>query len=254
MQGRSLVRASLFIVSALALLAAAGACGYESQYVAPADGRPRVVWGPGNDPAIELAGAPPSPDCAAALRQITGREVMPTMTGSVELPSAGQPGYVVTGGVWTPRYYGPPIYIGTPGLAPRFLRPPIFSPSLFVARTAINASRPRMSSGLGGGGIGGGGGGGFRIKGGSGGGGGGDAGKGLLILAALAIMVIPAVDIGVAAARPESSTKSAQATDLVNAYNDLMRSPGSPCSVYDAPPPSGFAPDPSVGVAPGGVQ
>jgi hypothetical protein len=252
MQGRSLLRVPLLIMSALALVAAAGACGYDSQYVAPMDGRPRVVWGPGNDPAVEMAGAAPTGNCGAALRQITGQGSIRTMNGIVDLPSSPlepgyfQPGYGVVGGVWAPRYYGPPIVIVTPGLAPRFLRPPIFSPSLLVSRSIVSS----------GGGFSGGGGG-FRMRGGSGGGSG-DAGKGVLILAALAIMVLPAIDIGLAAARPESSTKSAEATDIVNAWNDLMRSPGSPCSLYDAPPPPdampGAMPAPMPAPMPGGAS
>jgi len=210
------------VAGALGLLLGAGACGYESSYVAPADGRPRVVWGAKNQPTVELSGVFPSADCAAELRRLTGQSELVTTTGPVDLPESSAPAasYVISGGFWTPRYYGPPIVIVTPGVVPFFPRPPIFSPSLLLA-SAIVSSRSHGKSFGGGSSFG-------------GGGLGKDAGKGLLILAVLAVAVLPAIDIGLAAAHPESAGKSSAAIDLANAYNDLLRTPGSPCSAFAA--------------------
>lgn len=229
---------SLFPSCLLTVLAATGAllgmggCSYQSTYAVPADGRPRVIWGPDNQPVAELAGAGAllSPECAAELRHLTGHAKLRTPAGSIDLPeSAPVPAYSIYrdgGGYWTPRYYGSPIVIVTPGIAPLMGRPPLFSPSLFVARAVL-----RPGGGFSGGLHVGGGGGGGR----GGGGGSGNLGNAGLVLAALAIAVLPAIDIGLAAAHPESAGQTSEAIDLVNAYNDLMRSGGSPCSAEMAP-------------------
>ncbi len=221
------------------------ACGYTSQYQAPSDGRARVVWGKDDDPVIELSGSLPDATCATALQQITGHSVMPTTAGNIDLPAAAPTGYSMarSEGYWAPRYYGPQIIVVQPGFAPLLPRPPLFSPSLAITEAILRSRGP--SGGIGS--IGhpgavrvGGGGGGPSIGRGGGGGGSGRLDGAALALLAVAIMVIPAIDIGLAAARPESSRQSARAIDLVNAYNDLMRSPGAPCSTFspplDAPP------------------
>lgn len=229
------------VLAATGMLLGIGGCSYQSAYVAPADGRPRVVWGPDNQPIAELAGAGAllSPECGAELRHLTGHAKLPTAAGAIELPeNVAIPAYSIYrdgreggGGYWTPRYYGSPIVIVTPGIAPLLGRPPIFSPSLFIARSVL-----RPGGGFGGGlRVGGGG------SGGRSGGGSGNLGNAGLVLAALAIAVLPAIDIGLAAAHPESASQTSEAIDLVNAYNDLMRSGGSPCSPYlaAAPEPGG---------------
>jgi len=229
------------------------ACGYTSQYQAPADGRARVVWGPSNDPIVEVAGLSPPPACAATLRQITGQTDMMTTAGHVELPEGGTPvsgPLWIGGGYWVPRYYGPPIIVTHPGLAPPFLRPPLFSPSLTIAEALLRSRSVGSIGSIGGvrspGGA-------VRLGGGGGGGGGSRMDAAALALVALAVMVLPAIDIGLAAARPESSSRSAQAIDLVNAYNDLLRSPGTACSLYAvAPPVSPVAPSPYAAPPAGG--
>lgn len=225
-----------FLLSVVCLLGAAGACSYHSEYIAPQDGRPRVVF-EGSNPHVELAGAALTEECGMAIKQLSGHNSFGTGQGLVEFPDREAPRYIgggpliVTGGYWVPRYYGPSIYVGSPGLVPRFLRPPIFfSPSMMIARAAvprISVWRPGMPVRIGGGGGGG-------SIGRSGGGGSGDLGKGALLLAIVALTIIPAIDIGLAAGRPESASTSSTSTDVVNVYNDLMRSPGSPCSMYEA--------------------
>lgn len=229
------------------------ACGYTSQYQAPADGRARVVWGPGDDPIVELSGSLPDTMCAMTLQQITGHREMYTTQGSVALPSPPSPenySLAVSTGYWVPRYYGSPIVVFRPGLAPFLPRPPLFSPSLAITEAILRSRGP--SGGIGGIGAapsisGGRGGsvGGLR----SGGGGSGRLDGAAMVLVALAVMALPAIDIGLAASTPESSSKSARAIDLVNAYNDMMRSPGAPCSTFQ--PPLGEGGD--AGMPPGGA-
>lgn len=200
-------------------------CSYSSSYTAPTDGRPRVVW-VDDSPAVDLAGSQISADCGGELRRITQHETMPTRAGNMALPERYVPSYSFGVGseFWVPRYYGPQIYIVRPGFAPPLIRPPLFLPSL-VRPGSIHLAAP--SGGHGGGGMG-------RI--GTGGGGGGNVGKGAAILVVLAVSVMPAIAIGLAASTPESPTRSAQAIDLVNAYNDLARSSGTPCSFVGGAP------------------
>ena len=60
----------------------------------------------------------------------------------------------------------------------------------------------------------------------------GDSGKMWAILAAVALVIMPAVALGLALSRPEDSDTNAEAIDQVNAYNDLLRSAGSPCATW----------------------
>jgi hypothetical protein len=196
----------------IAALVFTSACGYTSQYVAPQDGRVRPVWQE-NKIVVEPSGAPLSAACLNAAMAETNTEFVRAAKGS---------GYEVRrSGYWVPRYYGPPIVVATAGVAPALPHPPVFLPSLVVA----SALRPRL--------------GGvsvipgpvpiIRIPGGSSGGGK-DGGYVLLVLAVLALTVLPVIDLALAIAPAESAGRSAQAIDQVNALNDLMRMTGSPCS------------------------
>jgi hypothetical protein len=80
----------------------------------------------------------------------------------------------------------------------------------------------RLGGAFSGGGIG-------RLGGGGGGGGGGDIGKAAIVVAVIAITVLPFIALGLAAGRPEPEDQVAAAVDQVNAQTDLARVPGSPC-------------------------
>ncbi|HLM74431.1 MAG TPA: hypothetical protein VK459_17115, partial [Polyangiaceae bacterium] len=127
----------------------------------------------------------------------------------------------VHGGFWVPMYFGPRIVVVHRGVAPT---------------PRVRATR--VGAGGGGSGVkavrhGGGGGGGSIAGGGSsgGGGGGGDIGKGAVVLAVVALIALPAIAIGLSLGRTEDEKGTALAIDRVNAYNDLARTPGSPCTV-----------------------
>ncbi len=187
------------VLGSLSLSGGPWGCAYTSEYTAPQDGRARALWRD-NNVVFDPSGAALSEVCAQEMMYLTA-------TGKLRLP----PEYRIAGerSYWTPRYYGSPIVVLDPGLAPVLPLPPLFLPSLGIAHSA---PLPAVLSG--GAGI-------------SGGGGGGD--KGLAYLAVIVLLVLPAVDLGLALSRPESETKSSQAIDQANAYNDLARSPGSPC-------------------------
>ena len=201
------------VLVALLLVAVAG-CGYTSQYSPPVDGRPRAVWR--NDKVVVSAsGVARSPECAEAVAELSDNA----------RPAPPDP----PSGYYTPQWYGPPLVMLTPGLAPPLPRPPIFfSPSLTIA-AAVARSGPH-------------GGGGLRldpgapakgIRGGSG-----DT-KGLeaavLYMAVVALLVLPVVDTTLSLIPAEGVTDSIAAIDEVNAWNDLLRWPGSPCGP-PAPP------------------
>ena len=228
-------RLGQLVAATTALALAAAGCSYHSTYVAPTDGRARVVWGSDNNPAADLTGISLPSECTTELQN--------TLEPSrLQLRSHVEP-HVHAVDFWVPRYYGPPILIVRPGFAPFLPRPPLFVPTLI----APPLHRPgSIASGLGSVSIGSG-----RISGGSGirtGGGGSsnlgggkEAGAIVLILLVIAATTLPAVALGLAASTPESGRRTAKAIDLVNGYNDLARSQGSPCA---APPPEALAPPP----------
>ena len=59
---------------------------------------------------------------------------------------------------------------------------------------------------------------------------GGDLFKGAIFAMAIAVVVLPIVDIAIAAWDPEDDGVSSLSIDTVNAYNDLNRTGGSPCA------------------------
>jgi hypothetical protein len=239
---RAPARRVIAALAAIALVVAgAPGCAYHSEYVAPVDGRARVVWA--NDrPSVELAGTSPELVCGMEVRRLTGHETAPlTDGGQLSLdspPFSDGPGYrvAVVGGYWTPRYYGSNlnIVLVRPGrLLPPLLRPPLFFPTLIRpvgGVRVIGAPSVRISSS---------GGSGFKTRGGSGGGGGGKGGEALVIAAIVVVVTaLPAIALGFASSFPESSGSASRAIDFVNAYNDLLRSDGSPCApVLAAAPP-----------------
>ncbi len=195
-------------IAVLVGLVGTSGCGYTSQYSAPVDGRPRAVWR--NDKVVvQSAGVARTPECAEAVAELSGNA----------RPAPPPP----PSGYYTPQWYGPPLVVLTPGFAPPLPRPPLFfSPSLTIA-TALAHGGPK-------------GGGGLRLDGGAAGrgvrGGSGDT-KGLeaavLYMAVVALLVLPIVDTTLALVPAESVTESVAAIDEVNAWNDLLRWPGSPC-------------------------
>ncbi len=215
----------------LAALLTSG-CGYQSSYVAPLDGRARVIWNSSDREAtVTLAGGGLSQACEVAIRQLTTQERMPLEGSFVRLPEL-EPTASVTyrvssygGGYWVPRYYGPDIIVVHPGIPPRLLRPPVFVPSLVLTGLPVYRVGAPVGGGIGKGGL--------RMGRGGGGsgmsGGGGDAGKGLAILAVIAIVVMPVISISLATVRPESERQASEAIDAANAYNDVLRSGNSPC-------------------------
>jgi len=80
---------------------------------------------------------------------------------------------------------------------------------------------------------------------GSSGGDGKGLGELLAVAAVIAIATMPIVAIALAASSPENEPKSAGAIDLVNAYNDQVRSDPNACLAvpYPAPPPPTPQPD-----------
>ena len=206
---------------ALAALAAAG-CGYTSEYVAPIDGRPRAVWQE-DHVAVESAGAPLGPACLGELGLVSGADRLHLVAGDLRLQPPSLPGaapfVIVAAGFWGPRYYGPPIVPPLPGVAPLLPHPPLFLPPPLLRvphprPVIVGPPRP-------------GGGGGPNL---------GDDGKLWVALAAVTLVVMPAVALGLALARPEDSDANAEAIDQVNAYNDLLRTAGSPCAVFAGGP------------------
>ncbi|MCS6914427.1 MAG: hypothetical protein RMK29_01010 [Myxococcales bacterium] len=180
-------------------------CGYTSEYVPPQDGRARPVW---RDNNVILAPPPGvSAACWQAVLDLTRTNVVrqPRELGTVRRHRER---------FWTPRYYGPPIVVITPGVAPLLPRPPLFVPLLPppILRPGLGLAAPLAMPGL------------HLSSGGQ------DPGRALVVLAALALLVLPAVDVALAVAPAESPTRSSQAIDQTNALNDLMRSPGNPCS------------------------
>jgi hypothetical protein len=204
---------------AAASLAALSGCGsYISDYVPPDDGRARAVW---RDGKVEMEGADLSGACAAEIGYETN-EPPPTYTGGSTVR--------VHGGFWVPVYFGPRIVVVRRGVAP--------SPPRYRATRVTTLSGGGGSSG-GGSGVGsvsgGGGGGGSKFSGGGsssgGGGGGSDIGKGAVVLAVVALIALPAIALGLSLGRTEAEKQTALTIDRVNAYNDLARTPGSPCSM-----------------------
>jgi hypothetical protein len=224
------------LVAALTALAfALAGCSYQSTYVPPPDGRARVIWKSNDAVGMEVAGAGPTELCQQEITGVRDRAAEARRAGRAYEygPSSGV--------AWVPRYYGPPIIVVQPGLPPPFLRPPLFLPRL---GRPLPPGHVSISGNIGVRGSGGGGSGGGHGGGGHGGGGssGGDLGALVVVILVIAVSVLPALALGYAASMPESAGTSSSVTDFVNAYNDLSRLPGTPCTpiwtpAMEAPPP-----------------
>jgi hypothetical protein len=205
------------------LIVALGGCAYTSEYRSPIDGRPRPVWR--NDHVtVERAGAPMDYACMQALAGVSGSNRLRLVEGDLRVepvapPHAPPVGLIVGAAFFVPHYWGPPLVARGPGLLPLMPHPPLLlpPPAFLVPRPPPLALVPPLPLGSGGGP-------GLRT----------DDGQALVALAVIALVVLPAVAVGLAVARPEASAKNAQAIDQVNAYNDWLRVPGWPCS-YAAP-------------------
>lgn len=168
-----------------------GCGGYTSEYVPPPDGRPRLVW-QDNKPVPMIANGVPAA-CSAAVDGLLGG-------GSY--PVRGR----TRGGYYAPVRTVTVVNVRGPGFVP-------------VPRPVLV---PRLPGG--GGSIG-------KIGGGGGssGGSGGDLGKAAIVVAVLAVAVLPFIALGLATGRPEPEKEVAAAIDHVNAQTDLARTEGSPC-------------------------
>lgn len=195
-------------------------CSYTSEYVPPQDGRARAVW-QSNNVVLSTGGVPPGPQCLADVLAMTDSERLRLSRAEQQAQAPGGGPFVSApmGGFWVPRYYGPLIVVVNPRLAPILPRPPLFLPGL--SRVIWPVPVP-----IGGGGV--------HIGGGGGGGGGGKGGEALVILAVVALVVLPAVDLGLALTPPESPQRSSNAIDQANALNDLRRSDWTSCSAQMA--------------------
>jgi len=206
---------AIFAVGSLGILAGCGS--YTSSYVAPNDGRARVLWD--EDRAVaSLPSESSHPDCSEAVRNLPAE------------PEQYSTYYGGGGGV---RVYYRPWIIVRPA-------PVVIVGSGRVGSTPGTVSRapatPTVSGSKGGGSSGGGSTGGSS-GGGGGGGGNGDLGKAAIVIAVVALVVLPIITLSLGLTRPEPEGAVASAIDEVNAYNDLARLPGSPC----AAPPAGAA-------------
>ncbi|MGC4119118.1 MAG: hypothetical protein QM765_32040 [Myxococcales bacterium] len=201
-------------------------CAYASDYVVPKDGRARVIWQGGEPRAVvpEKSGA-----CELATREASA---------NYNPPEAVQRCMADEG--CGPVHYEPSIYIdGHPPL----LHPPLFGlhdhhgPHIVPVGPSVplhpgdpvpgpHQATPAPPKGSSGGG---------KSSSGSSLGSLGDVKELAVVAAVIAILTMPAVAIALASTRPENESGAAKAVDEVNAYNDLVRSPGSACSPYALP-------------------
>ena len=198
--------AILLTRSATLVVALLASCAYPSAYVAPRDGRARAVW-TGSDVAVELSGGPLGDACAAQLRAWSGQGVVHLVTGDLGGTRASHPWMTNAAlGFWIPVYFGPALVPLAPGIPPPLLHPviffppPVLAPPVLGTRPIVPSLRPAP-----------------------------DVGKAAVVLAVLALAVMPVVDVLLATLPPERE-RSSEAIDQVNVYNDLARSPNSPCA------------------------
>jgi len=181
-------------VRAMAFAALVGGCGYTSQYIPPVDGRARAVWD--DDHVTMVVSEALSASCREAVIELVKEGPSP----------GGSPTSVEVEAYWVPRIVGPPVILVDrhgPVLVPA---PPLLLPW-------------RVGHHDTGGGHG------------SPGGSDGDLGKGALVLAAVALAVLPVVDVAMALGRPEDVDSSQLGIATTNAYNDLARQTAGACAL-----------------------
>jgi hypothetical protein len=170
--------------------------------------------------ALDSAGAPLPPACVEQLALLSASGRLRLVSGDLQLnvPTAGvRPYVVVSMGFFVPRYWGPALVAPAPGLLPPLAAPPLFLPPLRPPLGGLPFGVTRVGGpapiGLGGPPV---------VD---------KDGRVWAVLAVIAIVVLPAVAVGLAASRPEDSERNAEAIDQANAYNDWLRAPGAPCAV-----------------------
>jgi hypothetical protein len=197
-----------------------GGCAYTSEYVAPPDGRARAVW-LNDHVVVQPSGAPIADSCVALLGWVSPSNQLHLLEGDMQIEQV-QPlehRLEVRVGFWIPRYWGPPLGRTPLGLPhpPLFLPPRLLPPDLSLVAAKQLGGRGGWAPGR------------VRVSGANaahmv------DAPCLLAVLAAITLVVLPAVTVGLASSRPEDSEKNAEAIDQVNLFNDLARTPGSPCA------------------------
>ncbi|WP_437732082.1 hypothetical protein [Sorangium sp. So ce1335] len=206
-------------LGALALAALSGCGSYVSEYVPPPDGRARPVYRDGAV-AMELSGA--IPECLSD-EPGSGEALPPYPARTSRAPVR------VSGAFWVPVYFGPPIVVERRGVAPP--PPHLHRHGPDVVRTPASPAKGGKSGGT--------------TASGSGSSSGGDNGAGsaaavvLATLAVVALVALPPIAVGLSVGSPERDKDSSLALDQINAYNDLARTPGSPCAL---PAPGGQLP------------
>lgn len=227
----SVLRTAARATFAALLISLVGCAPYVSTYRAPLDGRARVVWDADGELVVDPAGLVLTRECAGAIRALTGRDTMPLRGGAIDLPLEPAPIVVVgtAAGTWQPVYYGDPITVGATGVVSGgvtpvyFWLPGVFWDDYAGLRAGAQLSWYRGDVSLGNGGDGG-----EDVS---------DVDEAAVVMAVIAAVSLPIVDLFLATASPISRTQAASATDAVAAWNDLARTPGSPCAM-----PGGAAP------------
>ncbi|XYH95885.1 hypothetical protein ACMHYB_50185 [Sorangium sp. So ce1128] len=202
-------------LGALALAALSGCGSYVSDYVPPPDGRARPVY---RDGAVVMQVGGSTPDCLSG-EHGSGGALPPYLARASGGPAQAAP-VRFSGGFWVPIYFGPRIVVEHRGVAPP--PPHHHRPGPGVARSPASPSRG-VKAGPGG----------SAPSGGSGGRSDGAEAATVLLatFAVVALIALPPVAVGLSVGRPEREKDTALALDHVNAYNDLARTPGSPCAV-----------------------
>jgi hypothetical protein len=203
------------------LLLALSSCAYNSDYVARNDGRARIVWARGG-----LTSKVPvtNPACRDAVQAYVD---WARANPEARLAQSGQPVEF-----WTGVRLDYPLVVNVPADHTHYASPPAFHD---VAGGAVH-SASAVTSGSKGGAVHSA----SAVSSGAKGGGGSHVGGGLdkdavVVLAVVALVTLPVVAIGLAAANPENGGAVSSSIDVVNAYNDLTRMAGSPCSNMTAP-------------------